>query len=158
LEIYLKTNRGATIAAKERKCSHGGVGRWNTCRETERGTTGRSSVAGRKTRRRQGARVVVDGCETRRGRGLAWWWPDARQDGGGRRLAWWSHRKLRREEETTTTVVQRWQWQHERRWQWQHEARVVGVAGTCREWPEFAERNGGAACAREEERGSIFEP
>jgi len=36
---------------------------------------------------------------------------------------------------STTVAAQQWQWQwqHRRRMQWQHEARVVGVAGTCRE-------------------------
>ncbi|QCD79517.1 hypothetical protein DEO72_LG1g3159 [Vigna unguiculata] len=131
--------------------------------------TGRSSVAGRETRRGQGTRVVVDGRETRRRQGArvvvlrgGGWTRDETAVAGGSRggLEWWARRKSRREEETATTAAQQWQWQrqHERRWQWQHGARVVGVAGTCREWPEFAERNGGAAGAREEERGSVFEP
>jgi len=77
----------------------------------------------------------------------------ARGSRGG--LEWWARRKSRREEETVTTAAQQRQWQrqHERRWQWQHGARVDGVAGTSRESPEFAERNG--SCAREEE-GVLF--
>jgi len=96
-------------------------------------------VAGRETRRWQGARVVVsrgggrtrDETATRGSHGdLAWWWLDARRDGGGRRLVWWS--------------------------------RVVGSPEVAErrgdnDWPEFAERNAGAG-AREEERGSVFEP
>jgi len=102
----------------------------NTCRETERGTTGRSSMAGRETRRRQGARVVVSrgGGRTRdetaaggSGGGLAWWWLDARRDGGGWMrdetavaggsrggLEWWARRKSQREDETAMTAAQRW--------------------------------------------------
>jgi len=37
------------------------------------------------------------------------------------------------DDDNATVAAQRWQWQHGRRWQWQHGARVVGVAGTCRE-------------------------
>ena len=143
-----------TIAAKERKCSRGGRGTpEHLKRDRERDETAAVvSRGGGRTRDETAARarVVVAGGATRLR------WLDARRDSGdGRRLAWWSRvvarRKSRREEETATTAAQQRQWQrqHERRWQWQHGARVDGVAGTSRDSPEFAERNG--SCAREEE-------
>ncbi|XP_027905587.1 circumsporozoite protein-like [Vigna unguiculata] len=60
-EIYLKENRGATIAAKERKCSRGGRGTPGTLAERQR--EGRDS-----------------------GSSLAWWWTDARRDGARARV------------------------------------------------------------------------
>ncbi|QCE01216.1 hypothetical protein DEO72_LG7g2510 [Vigna unguiculata] len=139
------------------------LGRRNTCRETERGTTGRSSVAGCETRRRQ----------HNGDRGLAWWSRVLVSRGGLARrsrvvvsrggLTWWSRRKSQREEETTTMTMQRWQ----------HNggsgSTGDGGSGSTElallEWPELAERRVAGICrekwrssAREEERVFSFEP
>jgi len=66
LEIYLKETATRQLRQKNENVRVMVEGRWNTCRETKRGTTGRSSVAGHEMRRQQGARVVVVGRETRR--------------------------------------------------------------------------------------------
>ncbi|QCE02875.1 hypothetical protein DEO72_LG8g891 [Vigna unguiculata] len=134
LEIYLKENHDATIAAKERKCSRGGGGTpehlqrdrerddWSEQRGRMRDETAAGGLRG-------GLAWWWTDARRDGGRGLAWWWLDARQDSGGWTrdetavaggsrggLEWWARRKLRREEETTT-AAQQWQWQrqHERR-------------------------------------------
>ena len=107
-------------------------GRWNTCRETERGTIGRE------TRRRQ----------HNGGRGLAWWSREVVSRGG---LAWWSRRKSQREEEIAMTAAQRWQ----------HNggsgSTGDGGSGSTElvllEWPELAERRVAGIC-REKWRSS----
>ncbi|QCE05450.1 hypothetical protein DEO72_LG9g453 [Vigna unguiculata] len=146
-EIYLRENRGATIATKEGKCSRGGRGTpEHLQRDRERDEI--AAVVSRGGGRTPDetaqelawwSRVVVDGRQTRRRKssrgGLAWWWLEARRDCGGWMrdetavvargsrggLEWWARRKSRREEETAS--------------------------------PEFAKRNG--SCAREEE-GVLF--
>jgi len=147
--------------AKEQKCSRGGGG------TPEHLQKDRERDDWSEQRGRTQDETATGGSHG----GLAWWWLDARRDSGGWMrdetamaggsrggLEFWARWKSRREEEIATTAAQQWQWQwqHERRWQWQHGARVVGVDGTCRESPEFAERNG--SWRARGRRGSVFEP
>jgi len=79
LKIYLKKNRGATIAAKEPKCSRGGGGTPEHLQRDRERDHCRSSVAGGDTTRRQGAgvdfspEVAERERETAAARVLAWW-------------------------------------------------------------------------------------
>jgi len=135
--MYLKKNRGATIAAKEPKCSPGGGGTPEHLQRDRERDHCRSSVAGGETTRRQGAGVDISPEVAER----------ERETAAARVLAC-SRGFLDGvavvEERNGGGAVARW-------WPELQRLRARGME----------ERNGGEkwrSCAREEERGCSFEP